>query len=69
MWRIPYLKVSGPSRSFFFFFLIFRVISVISIVLKEITFTTSVSTGEPVSIEYEIMKVVSPCTTKISEIT
>ena len=68
MWRIPYLKVSGPSRSFFFF-LIFRVISIISVVLKEITFTTSVSTGEPVSIESEIMKVVSPCTTKISEIT
>ena len=36
-----------------------RVISVISVVLREITLTISDSTGEPVSIESEIVRVVS----------
>ena len=42
-----------------------RVISVISVVLRETTLTSSDSTGKPVSMEYEIVKVVS----EISEIT
>ena len=42
-----------------------RVISVISVVLRETTLTRSDSTGKPVSMEYEIVKVVS----EISEIT
>ena len=45
------------------------VISVISIVLRETLLTISVSTGEPLSIEFGIVTVVSLNTTEISEIT
>ena len=46
-----------------------RVVSVISVVLRETTHTISVSTGEPLSMEYEIVRVVSLGTTDKSEIT
>ena len=45
------------------------VISVVFIVLREITFTFSDSTCETVSIESEILRVVSLSTAEISEIT
>ena len=45
------------------------VFSVISVELRETTLTISDSAGEPVSIESEIMKVVSFSTTEISAIT
>ena len=62
--------VYRPCVSFFFFnFFLNRVILVISVVLSETTITISDSTGEPVSIEVEIMRVVSLSTTEISEIT
>ena len=44
-----------------------RVISGISVVLREPTLSISISTGEPVLIESEIMTVVSLSTTEISE--
>ena len=43
-----------------------RVISVISVVVRKTTLTISDSTGEPVSMESEIARVVSLCTTGIS---
>ena len=46
-----------------------RVISVISVVLRETNLTIPVSTGEPVSLESEIVRVTSLSTTEISEIT
>ena len=57
-------KVSGSRRLVFN-----RVIMVISVVLRETNLTISVSTGGPVSKEYEIVRVVSLSTTEISEIT
>ena len=45
-----------------------RVISVISVVLRETTLTISDSTDEPVSIESERVRVVSLYTTEMSEI-
>ena len=44
-------------------------ISVISVILRETTLTISDWTGEPVSMESEIVRVVSLSTTEISEIT
>ena len=49
-------KVSGSRRPRGFFY---RVISIISVVLRETTLTISVSTGEPVSMESEIVKMIS----------
>ena len=46
-----------------------RFISFISVVLQETTLTISVSTGELVSMETEIVRVVSLSSTEISEIT
>ena len=46
-----------------------RVISVISVVLKETNLTISDLTGEPVSMESKITRVVSLCTMKIYETT
>ena len=46
---------------------LYRIISVISVVLRENTLTISVSTREPVSMESEIVRVVSFDTTEISE--
>ena len=45
-----------------------RVISVISVVLTETTLTISDSTGETVSMESDIVRVVSLSTTEISEV-
>ena len=45
-----------------------RVISVISVALRETFLIISDSTGEPVSMEYEIVRVFSLSTTLISEI-
>ena len=45
-----------------------RVISIISVVPRESTLTISVSTGQSVSMESEIVRVVSLSTTEISEI-
>ena len=60
------IKVSGPSRSFFFFFLNLNVvISFISIVLRETTLTISDLTGECISMECEIVRVVYIDTTEI----
>ena len=50
-------------------FFLNRGISLISVVLRETTRVNSVSTGEPVSMESEIVRVVSLSTTGISEIT
>ena len=53
-----------------FFFLFFnRVISVISVVLRETTLTFLDAIGDTVSTESEIVRVVSLSTTEISEIT
>ena len=46
-----------------------RAISVISVVERETTLTVSITTGEPVSIESEVVRVVSLSTTEISKIT
>ena len=59
------LKVSISEVLFF----LNRVVPVISIVLREATLTMSVSTSEPVSMESEIVRVVSLYTMEISEIT
>ena len=50
-------KVFKRGRSFFFF--LNRVVSIISIVIKETTLSILDSTGEPVSMESEIVRVVS----------
>ena len=60
-----HLKVSDPGDRF-----LNRVISVISVVLRETTPTFSDFTEETVSIvsiEYEVLRVVSLSTTEISE--
>ena len=59
--RFSPIKVSNPVDRF--------LNRVISVVLRETTFTISVSTGEPVPVESEIVTVVSLSTTEISEIT
>ena len=59
-------KVYDTEDSFFF---LNRLISVISVVLRENTLTISDSTGETVSMESEIMTVLSLSTTEIPEIT
>ena len=46
-----------------------RVISLTSVVQRETTLTVSVSTGEPVTMESEIVRVVSLCTKEMSKIT
>ena len=63
-------KVTLPEDSFFFFFQN----RVISVFFRYTTgnhspLTISVLTGEPVSMESEVVSVVSLCTTEISEIT
>ena len=64
------VKVFRPEDRFFFFFFFFnRNISVVSVVLRGKTLTISVSIDEPVSMESEIMSVVSLRTTEIPEIT
>ena len=52
-----------------FGFFLNRVISVIFLELREATLTISVSTVDPVSMESEIVGVVSLCTMEISQIT
>ena len=59
------LRYADPKDFFFFFN---YVISVICTVLRETTVTISLLTGEPVSKEFEIVKVVSLGTMEISEI-
>ena len=59
------LRYPKPEDRFF----LSRVISVISVVLSETTLTMSVSAGEPVSMETEIVRVVPLSTTEISEMT
>ena len=68
IWMIMWTLLRYPQPEDRVFFLN-RVISVISIVLRETTLTTSDSSGELVLIESEIMRVVYLCTTEISEIT
>ena len=46
-----------------------RVVSVISAVPRETTLKISDSTGEPVRMQSELLRVISLTTTKISEIT
>ena len=70
LWRwhfviVRSVKVSHHEDQDFFY----RVLSVISVVLREMTLTTSVLTCEPVSMESEIVRVVFLRTMKISEIT
>ena len=57
------------STDFHVSFFLNRAILVVSVVLREFTLTISVSNGEPVSIESEILRAVSLGTTVISEIT
>ena len=59
------LKVCEPRRSFYLNSVIWDVF----VVLSEITLHISDSTGVPVSMESEIMRVVSLSTMEISEIT
>ena len=59
------LKVSDPEDRFF----LIRAISEISVVLSKTTLIISDSTGEPVSMESEIVRVDSLSATEISEIT
>ena len=61
------LRYHYPEDRVFFFFN--RVISVMSVLLRKSTLSISVSTGEPLSMESEIVRVVSLSTIKISEIT
>ena len=63
----PFINLRYLILKIGFFF--YRVILVISLVLRETTLTISDSTGETVSLQYEIVKVVSFSTTEISEIT
>ena len=58
------LRYSDPADRLF----LIRTISVI-FVLRDTTFTISDSTGGPLSLEYEIVRVASLSTTEISEIT
>ena len=60
-------NVSRSWRSGFFFFCLF--IPVVSIELRETTLTSSDSTGDPVSMKSEIVRVVSLSKTEVSEIT
>ena len=62
---------SDLEDRFFFSFMLNRVISVISVVdlLRKITLTISDLNSDPVSMESEIVRVVSLSTTEISEIT
>ena len=52
-----------------FFFFLYRVISFISVVLRETTLTISASTGDPISMESETVRMVSLSVMEISEIT
>ena len=56
-------------RTMKIFFFSIRFISVIFVVQRECTLSISVSTGEPVSVESKIVRVVSLGTTEIYEIT
>ena len=60
------LRNAEPEDRYFF---IDRLTSIISVVQREITLTISDSAGETASMESEIVRVVSLCTTEISEIT
>ena len=66
MYFLPmHLGYSDPED----IFCLNRVSSVISFVLREVTLSILVSTGEPVSIKSERVRVVSLSATEIAEIT
>ena len=67
--RLPLLQVRGKVIRYSDPEFLNRVISVISFALREITLTISYSTTEPMSIESEVVRVVTHSTREISETT